>query len=196
MIELLAATTNKGKLEEIRGLFQRGSVPVKLYSLADYNIEAESPETGKTFAENAAMKALFYSRLVPGVYIAGDDSGLAVEALNGAPGVYSSRYSGADAADDKNTAKLLKQLNGVTNRHAKFVTVVCLVKDGETIAHFTGEVKGVIIDEKRGSKGFGYDPVFFYPPFNKTFGELATEEKNKISHRARAFEQLKDFFKH
>jgi XTP/dITP diphosphohydrolase len=194
VIELLAATTNKGKLDEIKHLFAQSNIPLKLYSLRDFNIDIESPETGNTFAENAEMKSLFYSSRVPSIYVAGDDSGLAVEALNGAPGVYSARFSGPDAADDKNTAKLLELLKGADNRSAKFVTAVCLSKNGETIATFSGEVNGIIIDEKRGTNGFGYDPVFFYPPLKKTFAELTTEEKNRISHRARAFEQLKDFF--
>ncbi|MCP5047183.1 MAG: RdgB/HAM1 family non-canonical purine NTP pyrophosphatase [bacterium] len=194
MIKLLAATTNKGKLEEIKDLFDSSSVQIKLYSLSDFNITADCPETGETFAENAAQKSLFYSQMAPDIYTAGDDSGLAVEALNGEPGVYSSRYSGPNATDDKNTAKLLEQLKGIPNRNAKFVTTVCLSKNGQLIATFTGEVKGIIIDERQGNNGFGYDPVFYYPPYKKTFAQLTTEEKNHISHRSQAFEQLKDYF--
>ncbi len=195
MIELLAATTNRGKLEEITHLFAQDFVAVKLYCLADFNITAQCPEDGLTFAQNAAAKALYYSLLVPGVLTAGDDSGLTVEILNGAPGVFSSRYSGPDATDDKNTTKLLTQLKNIPNRNAKFVTAVCLAQDGKIVASFTGEVAGQIIDERRGSHGFGYDPVFYYPPFNKTFAQLTTLEKNNISHRARAFVQLRDFLK-
>jgi XTP/dITP diphosphohydrolase len=195
MIELLAATTNRGKLEEIKILFVRSHVDVTLYCLADFNITAQCPEDGQTFAENAAAKAIFYSLMVPGMFTVGDDSGLAVDILKGAPGVYSSRYSGAEATDDKNTSKLLQQLKDIPNRNAKFVTVVCLAKDGNVIASFSGEVVGEIIDERRGDFGFGYDPVFYYPPLKKTFAQLTTVEKNHISHRARAFAQLKDYLK-
>lgn len=193
MIELLAATTNKGKLEEIRKLFDDSSIPVKLYCLEDFNITVDCPENGTTFNENAEAKSLFYSRMAPGFYTVGDDSGLAVDALDGAPGVYSSRYSDPGATSEKNIVKLLQQLKNQPNRKAKFVSVVCLSKDNTVISHFTGEVHGEIIDEKIGDMGFGYDPVFYYPPYEKTFAQLTTEEKNKISHRALAFQQLKDF---
>ena len=193
MIELLAATKNKGKLREIDTLFTHRPNRVKLYFLPDFNITADCPETGKTFIENATIKSLFYGKMVPEVYTVGDDSGLMVEALGGEPGVYSARYSGAGATDDRNTARLLAELRNISNREAKFVTAVCLSKNGNVIETFTGEVKGVIIDEKRGTNGFGYDPVFYYPPLKKTFAQLSTGEKNRISHRAQAFGKLKAF---
>jgi len=193
MLDLLAATRNRGKLKEIEKLFASGSLRVKLYFLPDFHITADCPETGKTFIENAVQKSLFYGKQVPDIYTVGDDSGLAVEALNGRPGIYSSRYSGPDATDEKNIVKLLAQLQGIDNRKAKFVTAVCLSRNGQEIQTFTGEVEGIIIDEKCGSGGFGYDPVFYYPPLKKTFAELSTEEKNQISHRARAFQKLKEF---
>ena len=193
MIELLAATKNKGKLREIEKLFTGGSIRVKLYFLPDFNITVDCPETGGTFIENATQKSLFYGKQVPDIYTVGDDSGLAVEALNGAPGIYSSRYSGPGATDEKNIIKLLGQLKGIKNRKAKFVTAVCLSKNGQVIEIFTGEVEGIIIDKKQGSGGFGYDPVFYYQPLKKSFAELSTEEKNQISHRARAFQKLKTF---
>ncbi|MGD2085125.1 MAG: RdgB/HAM1 family non-canonical purine NTP pyrophosphatase [Candidatus Aminicenantes bacterium] len=193
MFELLAATKNRGKLREIEKLFTGGSFRVKLYFLPDFNITVDCPETGETFIENAIQKSLFYGKLVPDIYTVGDDSGLAVEALNGGPGIYSSRYSGPGATDEKNIVKLLEQLKNINNRKAKFVTAVCLSRNGQVIQTFTGEVEGIIIDEKRGSGGFGYDPLFYYPQFKKTFAELTTEEKNRISHRARAFHKLRDF---
>jgi len=193
MIELLAATKNKGKLREIEKLFSSSSVGVKLYFLPDFDITVDCPETGETFIENASIKSLFYGKFVPDIYTVGDDSGLAVEALNGEPGIYSARYSGPGATDEKNIIKLLEQLKGVQNRKAKFVTAVCLSKNGQVIQTFTGEAAGIIIDEKRGTGGFGYDPVFYYPPLKRTFAELSTEEKNRISHRARAFQKLKAF---
>jgi XTP/dITP diphosphohydrolase len=194
-IELLVATTNMGKLEEIRKMFDQSSVSIKLYSLKDFDIDVDCIEDGDTFAANAQKKSLFYNNMVPAdVYTVGDDSGLSVEALNGAPGVFSARYSGHGATDDKNTAKLLMELKEIENRNAKFITTACLSKNGQLVATFTGEVKGVIIDKKRGSMGFGYDPVFYYPPLEKTFAELTTEQKNQISHRAQAFQKLKEFF--
>lgn len=193
MLDLLAATNNRGKLKEIEKLFAGGSIKVKLYFLPDFHITADCLETGKTFIETATQKSLFYGKLVPDIYTVGDDSGLVVEALYGGPGIYSSRYSGPGATDEKNIVKLMGQLQGIENRKAKFVTAVCLSKNGQVIQTFTGEVEGIIIDEKRGNGGFGYDPVFYYPPLKKTFAELTTEEKNQISHRAQAFQKLKAF---
>ena len=180
MFDLMAATRNRGKLREIEKLFIGGSIRVKLYFLPDFNITVDCLETGKTFIENATQKSLFYGKLVPDIYTVGDDSGLVVEALNGGPGIYSSRYSGPGATDEKNIVKLLEQLQGIENRKAKFVTAVCLSKNGQVIQTFTGEVEGIIIDEKRGNGGFGYDPVFYYPPLRKTFAELTMEEKSRM----------------
>jgi XTP/dITP diphosphohydrolase len=193
MFELLVATKNRGKLEEIKKIFENSSLDIKLQFLPDFGITADCPENGLTFFENATAKSLFYGSYVPELYTVGDDSGLSVDALNGAPGVFSSRFAGEDATDDRNTEKLLTKLQGKKNRKAKFVTALTLTRDGQIIAIFNGEVEGEIIDERRGSHGFGYDPVFYYPPLEKTFAELNTEEKNKISHRARAFKQLKEY---
>lgn len=193
MIELLVATKNNGKLKEIEKLFQDFPFPIKMYCLTDLGIDADCPETGRTFHENAKAKALFYGTNFPHMYTVGDDSGLSVEALDGAPGVYSARFSGPDSTDERNIAKLLHELKDISNPKAKFVTVLCLCKDNTVIEYFQGEVEGVIITEKRGSNGFGYDPVFYYPPLQKTFAELSTQEKNRISHRSRAFQQLKEF---
>lgn len=205
-LELLAATKNKGKAKEIDRLLADCPLPVKVYSLADFNIDCDAPETGETFLENSIEKSLFYSRMVKDVYTAADDSGLVVAALGGRPGVHSARYASGTGAgadpdqrqfkdDEKNIEKLLLELKDIPtqNRQAKFVTVVTLSKNGKVIESFSGEVEGIILTEKRGTGGFGYDPLFFYPPLKKTFAELSTQEKNNISHRARAFQKLKEF---
>ncbi|HLP61802.1 MAG TPA: RdgB/HAM1 family non-canonical purine NTP pyrophosphatase [Candidatus Deferrimicrobium sp.] len=197
-LKLLAATKNKGKIKEIARLFAESSLPVTIYSLSDFNIDDEAPESGETFLANSIEKSLFYSRKVKDIYVAADDSGLAVEALGGRPGVHSARYAagaGQPKDDEKNIEKLLFELNdtAMENRQAKFVTVITLAMNGEVIESFFGEVAGIILSEKRGTGGFGYDPVFFYPPLQKTFAELSIEEKNQISHRAQAFGKLKLF---
>ena len=192
-MELLAATQNKGKAREIEKILTEGSLEIKVYSLSDFNITADCPETGDTFLANSIEKSLFYGRMAGEIYTAADDSGLMVEALGGRPGVHSARYSGEPKDDERNIQKLLKELEGVENRKAKFVTVVTLSKSGTVIGSFTGEVEGVLLTEKRGTGGFGYDPIFYYPPFQKTFAELSTEEKNRISHRSAAFKKLKSF---
>jgi len=177
-MDLLAATTNKGKIKEIERLFKDSSLAIKLYSLSDLNIDIDIPEKGDTFLENAEEKSLFYSRMVRDIFTIADDSGLVVEALGGKPGIHSARYAGQSKDDEKNIEKLLKELKNTRDRKAKFVTVVTLSKNGSAIKSFTGEVEGIILDGKRGTGGFGYDPIFFYPPFQKTFAELTTEEKN------------------
>ncbi len=194
-MKLLIATTNKGKLEEIEKLFRHGGLDISLHCLRDFGITADCPETGETFEENAARKSQFYSRMVPDMLTAGDDSGLAVDLLDGRPGVHSARYAGLPSDDKKNTRKLLDTLAEETNRTARFVTVVALSRNGAPLESFRGEVEGTIIHEERGSHGFGYDPVFYYPPMEKTFAQLTTEEKNKFSHRARAFRKLLDYLK-
>ncbi|MDQ1352113.1 MAG: XTP/dITP diphosphohydrolase [Acidobacteriota bacterium] len=201
-LELLAATKNKGKAKEIERLVAGSSLPIKVYSLADFNIYCDAPETGETFYENSREKSLFYSRMVKDVYTIADDSGLVVAALGGRPGIHSARYaSGAETdpplpkSDEKNIEKLLLELKDIPmeNREAKFISVITLSRNGKVIESFSGEVEGIILTEKKGTGGFGYDPLFFYPPLKKTFAELSTEEKNNISHRARAFQELKDF---
>lgn len=194
MMDILVATTNKGKVEEIEKLLNDGSLGVTLFSLADVNIDKDCPETGDTFHDNAVEKALYYSRMTD-IYTVADDSGLAVETLGGRPGVRSARYAGEPKDDDRNLDKVLAELKGNPDRKAKFVTVVTLSKGGKEIASFTGEVEGVLLTERRGTGGFGYDPIFYYPPFQKTFAELTTEEKNQISHRANAFKKLKEYLR-
>jgi XTP/dITP diphosphohydrolase len=179
-LQLYCATTNPGKLREFRlaleGKFEVEALP----GLA----QIPAPEeTGATFEENAIQKALYYSKYCE-EYLFVDDSGLEVDALGGAPGVYSARFAGPDANDAANNRLLLDRMLGVQNRAARFVCVVALGREGKLIRTFRGEVEGQILDEPRGGNGFGYDPLFFYPPFGCTFGEAPLERKMGVSHRA------------
>ncbi|MCP4150501.1 MAG: non-canonical purine NTP pyrophosphatase, partial [bacterium] len=144
-MELLVATTNKGKIKEIEKLFNDNALDIKVFSLSDLNINTDCPETGDTFLANATEKSLFYSRLAPDMYTVADDSGLAVDALKGAPGVYSARFAGLPSDDEKNIQKLLHELHNIKNRKAKFVTAVTLSRNGKPITSFSGEVEGVIL---------------------------------------------------
>jgi XTP/dITP diphosphohydrolase len=154
------------------------------------NIEP-SPETGDTFEANAIQKALYYSKHCDGLLFV-DDSGLEVDALGGAPGVYSARYAGPDATDEANNRLVLDRMQGVADRTARFVCVVALAENGKLVRTFRGEVEGQLTEEPRGSNGFGYDPLFFYPPFGYTFGEAPLDRKMQVSHRARALRSLRD----
>ena len=142
-------------------------------------------ETGVTFEENSALKALYYSRLTNEIVLA-DDSGLEVDALNRAPGVYSARYAGPDASDEANNNLLLRNLEGISDREARFVSVVTLARAGQVLASARGVVEGFILPAPRGTEGFGYDPIFFYPPFNRSFGEITDEAKLSVSARGKA----------
>jgi XTP/dITP diphosphohydrolase len=142
-------------------------------------------ETGATFEENAVQKTLYYSEQCDD-YLFVDDSGLEVDALEGAPGVYSARYAGPDATDQANNRLVLDRMRGVEDRSARFVCVVALARKGRLIRTFRGEVEGRLLEEPRGANGFGYDPIFFYPPFRCTFGEIPLERKMEVSHRAMA----------
>jgi len=146
-------------------------------------------EDGADFAQNAAKKALHYGGHVPGLLFA-DDSGLVVEALGGAPGVYSARYSGPHATDESNNRLLLEHLRGIENRSARFVCALALVNNGRLVSVYTGEVEGTILEAPRGTDGFGYDPLFYYAPFDRTFGELDARRKFAISHRGRALHAM------
>ena len=192
MIPLLLATRNRGKKREIEELLTGGGLDVRLLSLADAEIAGEAAETGETFAANARLKADFYSRLT-GLDTLGDDSGLEVVALGGRPGVRSARYAGCGADDDARIQKLLAEMERVADRRARFVCSVCLSRRGQPLASFLGTVEGEILRAKRGAGGFGYDPLFLYPPLGKTFAELPLEEKNRISHRACALSQVREF---
>jgi XTP/dITP diphosphohydrolase len=187
---LRCATSNPGKLREFRlagERFARGLFEVEpLPHLADI----EPPEeTGSSFEENAIQKALHYGALHAG-WLFVDDSGLEVDALDGAPGVRSARYAGDDATDQSNNALLLQRMQGLEDRGAQFVCLIALARNGQLVRTFRGAVRGRILDSVRGSNGFGYDPLFFYDPFGCSFGEASAEAKLQVSHRASALRQM------
>lgn len=185
MKKLVFATNNAHKLEEIRAIL---GDRIEVLSLKDIHCDADIPETADTLEGNAALKAEYIYRNY-GMDCFADDTGLEVEALGGAPGVYSARYAGSGHDSEANMKKLLAELNGVTDRKAQFRTAICLIEGGEKHL-FEGIVKGEIIENKRGNSGFGYDPVFVPEGYAETFAEMGNDEKNKISHRARAVQQL------
>ncbi len=173
------ATSNPGKLRE----FQLAAPDFDIRALPKAVPPPE--ENGATFEANAIEKVMAYGRHVSG-YLFADDSGLEVDALKGAPGVYSARYAGEHASDTANNELLLENLRGVENRSARFVCVIALVKDGTFTKTFRGTVEGQVIDEPRGHGGFGYDPLFYCPAFGCTFGEATIQQKMQVSHRGRA----------
>ncbi len=186
-MRLVIATNNQGKVREIKAIL--GGFYDEVLSLKDAGLILEVVEDGDTFEANAVKKAR-QAYEITGCDTLADDSGLCVEALGGAPGVYSARYAGENAADSDNNNKLLWEMRGIKDRRAKFVCVMALVKDGEEITA-CGEVSGVIAHSPRGEGGFGYDPLFFSEEFGQTFGELPEGIKNSISHRSRALTALK-----
>lgn len=187
MAQIIAATQNEHKLQELRKML--AGQDVEVVGLNRYKNFPEVEEDGKTFEENAAKKALAANKYTDLPAFA-DDSGLEVEALNWAPGIYSSRYAENDGA---RIAKLLKALEGKDNRRARFVCVIAIAFNGEVIETFRGEVYGVIVAAPRGHNGFGYDPVFMPDGYNQTFGELEAEVKDRISHRALAVKAAVEF---
>mgnify|MGYP003365704106 FL=1 len=189
MKKLVFATNNAHKLEEIRAIL---GDKVEILSLNDINCHADIPETADTLEGNAELKAAYiYTNY--GLDCFADDTGLEVEALNGAPGIYSARYAGGEGHDSEaNMKKLLTEMAGKTNRNAQFRTAICLIEKGNKHL-FEGTVKGRIIEAKRGNSGFGYDPVFIPEGYNETFAEMGNTEKNKISHRARAVAALCEY---
>jgi XTP/dITP diphosphohydrolase len=180
--KLLVATGNPGKLKELAGLF--ADVPFDLVSLADVGIDEEVPETGETFEDNAILKAVGYAAM-SGMWTVADDSGLEVDALGGAPGVLSARYAGEDATDAQRIALLLQNLENVTEdrRQARFRCVMALSRPDMPPELFQGTCDGTIVKSPRGSRGFGYDPIFLFPELGRTMAELAEEEKSLVSHR-------------
>ncbi len=196
MMKILLASRNKKKIRELETLLASvSSDRIEILSLDDIGFHDEIEETGETFEENSLIKANTGAKL--GYITVADDSGLAVDALDGAPGVYSARYSGEGATDEKNNAKLLAALDGLPEekRGAKFVSVVvCAFPDGSEPIVVRGECPGIILTEGRGSDGFGYDPLFLYEPAGKTFAELTADEKNAISHRGRAMKAFAEVF--
>jgi XTP/dITP diphosphohydrolase len=176
-------TSNAGKLRE----FQAAG---KGFDVQRLRAAVPPPEEhGLTFEENAIAKAEYYGRFEK-AFLFAEDSGLEVDSLGGAPGVYSARYAGPNATDEENNARLLARLEGVKDRRARFVCTVALVKDGALVKTFRGVVEGRIADQARGTNGFGYDPLFYYEPFGCTFGEAPLAEKMKVSHRAQALAQM------
>lgn len=190
MLELVVATTNQGKLREIRDLLK--DFDIKITSLADYPGAPKVVEDGKSFFENAYKKAATIADYTKKLTL-GEDSGLEVRALKNAPGIYSARFSGENATDQKNNAKLLRMLRGVplSKRHARYVCCAVLVDGKKMIGSFQGTCGGLIAERASGKNGFGYDPLFFLPRYQKTFGLLDPSIKAGISHRARALKKLK-----
>lgn len=198
MIKIVLATNNSHKVGEFRAAFEQMGVEVELLTIKDTDFKGEIIEDADTFDGNALIKAKTLCESTGLVAIA-DDSGLAVDALNGEPGVYSARYAGVGATDEQNNEKLLSLLRSMpdASRDAKFVCSICVCRPDGEILYAHGESRGEIIDEYRGDGRFGYDPIFYYPPMKKTFAEMTKEEKNSISHRGRAIKELlksKEFF--
>lgn len=202
LVKLFLASSNPGKLAEFRAMASpdaRGvtaapnalDARTEIALLPGFDSLPLFEEDAPTFAENAAGKALHYSRLGDG-WVFADDSGLVVPALDGAPGVRSARYAGANATDADRIAKLLGELRGEkdTERAAHFVCAIALAERGRAIAIVTARVDGEILESPRGSGGFGYDPVFYFPALKKSFAELSSGEKNQISHRGKAFRKV------
>ncbi len=166
-----------------------GHAPVEIELVPGFRDLPPAVEDGATFEENAVRKALHYGRHAAGLLFA-DDSGLEVDALHGAPGVYSARFSGPHATDESNNRLLLEKLQGVEDRTARFVCVIALVSGGAVRGVYRGAVQGRILDGPRGTGGFGYDPLFYYPPFDRTFGEATDEQKFSASHRGQALQAM------
>jgi len=188
------ASSNPGKLREYRALAEPAGAAVDLAFIPNFDSLPAFEEIWPTFAENAAGKALHYSRFAEGIVIA-DDSGLVVPALGGAPGVYSARYAGPDASDADRIRKLLREMHEKRgeDRRARFVCVVAVAESGEMRGLFSASAEGILLEEPRGNDGFGYDPVFFFPTLGKTYAEISREEKNLFSHRGKAFRKAIDF---
>ena len=188
MKELILASNNAHKVEEIKSILE----DYNILTLKDINYTEEIVEDCATFEENALIKARTISKY-SGKTAISDDSGLSVDLLDGRPGVYSARYS-KEQTDEKNIEKVLLELNGQKSK-AKFVSVIALVKPDGTELTFRGECHGEIIFEKRGTNGFGYDPIFYVPSLDKTFAELSAEQKNSISHRKQSLEKFSQYLK-
>ncbi len=187
---LVVATTNPGKAREIEAILD--GIPIELRTLADFPAISEPEETGETFAENARLKALYYARAT-GLPCVADDSGLEIAALDNLPGVQSARWEGSDYAVKFARIKERLRDKGLETSAARFVCRVALARDGAIAFESEGIVDGAIAREPRGDGGFGYDPIFFYPPFNRTLAEASLDEKATVSHRGKAFRALRDF---
>jgi XTP/dITP diphosphohydrolase len=190
-IPLVIATGNPGKITEIKELL--AGFPIEVKNLNDFGPIPEVEEDGETFDENAYKKASFTAKIL-GIPALADDSGLVVEALDGAPGVLSARYAGENATDEQRVAKLLKEMAGKTHRKAAFECVLSIAVPSGPALTYEARCEGLIAEKPAGQNGFGYDPIFFYPPLNKTFGQMTIAEKGKVSHRGKALQELKTEF--
>ncbi|MFD3158134.1 XTP/dITP diphosphatase [Haloimpatiens sp. FM7330] len=190
MKKLVVASNNAHKIEEIKHILSKFDMEV--LSLKEVGINIDIEETGITFMENAYIKASEIYKIVEDAMVLADDSGLMVDALEGAPGVYSARFAGEHGNYKKNNEKLLEMLQGIKEeeRGAKFVCAMVLIVDSERVVKVEGEIKGRIIEKERGENGFGYDPLFFIPEYNMTFAQMDSKLKNSISHRANALKKL------
>jgi XTP/dITP diphosphohydrolase len=185
---LVIATHNKNKLKEFKRVFE--GIQIAIASLEDFPPIPEAVEDGETFDENAYKKALHTAKIL-GLPAIADDSGLVVDALDGAPGVYSARYAGVDASDTQNLEKLLLEMQGKTNRRAAFHCVLSIAVPSGPALTYEGRCEGLITEKPKGENGFGYDPVFYFEDSAKTFAEMTMEEKNRVSHRGKALAEVK-----
>jgi|SRR5215469_10507608 len=201
-LHIYLATSNPGKVRDFQAA--AANLGIEVETLPGFQTLPLAVEDGATFEENARIKAEHYSRMAPGVLVVADDSGLAVDALNGAPGVYSARYaavvqggleSHSNSDDARNNQTLIAQLEGLppANRSGKFVCVIAVARNGSTLHTFNDEVHGELLTVPRGRYGFGYDPLFYFPQLGKTFAEIPPEEKAHYSHRGKAFRQFLDW---
>ena len=190
-IMIVLATRNEGKVRELREMLK--DFPVDLKSLNDFGPIPEVVEDGATFDDNAYKKASFTAKVL-GIPAMADDSGLMVEALGGAPGIKSARYAGEDATDADNIRKLLADMEGISDRRAAFECVISIAVPKGPALTYEARCDGEITNEPSGEEGFGYDPVFYYPPLKKTFANLTMEEKNQVSHRGKALKEVAEEF--
>ncbi len=190
--DLLLASQNPGKLNEMKQLVE--GLPFRVVGPRELGIQEAPKETGTTFVENASLKALYYAGR-SGLLTVADDSGISVDALDGGPGLYSSRFGGEGATDLDRNKLLLEKLAGVPRerRGAHFTSAVVVARGDSVLFQVQEKVEGFIAEEPHGTSGFGYDPLFFYPPYGKTFGEVPREDKDKVSHRGKAFARLRAF---
>ena len=189
-MELIIASQNQNKLVEFKKIL---GDKINLFSLSDIGLNQEIPENEKTIKKNAMFKAKFVN-IQTGKNVFADDTGLEIDSLNGEPGVYSARYSGVERNSDKNIELVLTKLKNKANRNSRFKTIISLIIDGKSV-NFEGVVEGKITEEKRGSNGFGYDPIFQPNGYASTFGEMSLKEKNKISHRSIAINKMVQYLK-
>lgn len=188
---LVLATRNKNKTKEFQEILK--DFPIEIRSLSDFGTLPEAIEDGETFDDNAYKKAIHTAKIL-GLPAIADDSGLVVEALNGAPGVYSARYAGNGATDDENVDKLLQDMKGIKNRKATFQCVLSIAVPSGPALTYEGMCEGILLEKRQGISGFGYDPIFYFETLGKSFAECSMEEKNKVSHRGKALAELKAEF--